>query len=125
MFRLDADINFTDSGCLYWEKPQRHARCRILRMSANGASTIFIFESWVIYFLIGCRHPFIKYWQPLLANTTATYSLQHPDNELPRSINSFSCSIFDNHGIVLISAFIMELLTSVIDKNFNVSKVKY
>jgi hypothetical protein len=67
MFRLVADIHFSDIGSLYWEKLQLHAPCGILRMSIDGVSTIFGFASWLIYVLIGCRHPFIKYWQPLLA----------------------------------------------------------
>jgi len=81
MFPLVVDLYLSDIGCLYREKLQHHARCRILGMSMHGVSTIFSFKSWVIYFPIGCRHPFIKYWQPLLAQTTATCSLPHPENE--------------------------------------------
>jgi len=86
-------------------------------MSVNGALTSFGFQSWVVYFLIGCRHPFSKYWQPLLPKATATCSLPRPENELQRSVNSYSCCIFGNQDIALISAFIMELLTAVIHKN--------
>jgi len=86
-------------------------------MSVNGASTIFSLASWVIYVPIGCRHPFIKYLQPLLAKTTATGSQAHPENEHQRSVNSFSCCIFSNERIALISAFIMGLLTAVINKD--------
>jgi len=117
MFGLVVDIHSTDIGCLYWENLQRHAHCCILRMSVNGASMICSLDSWVIYFLIGCSHPFIKNWQPLLAKTTATCSLPQPQNERQRSVNSFSCCIFGNQGIALISAFITELSTAVIDKN--------
>jgi len=117
MFQLVLDIHLSDIDSLYWEKLQRHAPCRIMRMNVNGASTFFSFESWVIYFPIGCRHPFIKYWQPLLAKTTETCSLPHPENQRQRNVNSFSCCIFGNQGIALISAFITELLTAVIDKN--------
>ena len=85
-------------------------------MSVNGAWTIFRFDSWSFYFPIGCRHPFIKCWQHLLAETTATFSLPHPENERQQSVKSFSCCMFGNQGITLISAFIMELLTAVIDK---------
>jgi len=116
MFWLVVDIHLSDIGCLYWEKLQRHARCCILRMSVNRASTNFSFESWVIFFLIGCRHPFIQHWQPSLAKTTATCSLPHTENECQWSINSFGCCILGKQGIALISAFIMELLTAVTDK---------
>jgi len=88
--------------------------CRILRMSVNGASTIYGFASWVIYVLIGCRHPSIKYLQPLLAKTTATCSLAHPENERQWSVTSFSWGIFGNQGIALIFVFITELLTTLI-----------
>jgi len=117
MFRLVVDIQLTDIGCCCWEKLRLHACCCILRMSVNGASTIFGFKFRVMCFLIGCRHPFIKYLQPLLAKTTATCSLPHPENERQRSVNSFSCCIFGIPSIALISAFITELLTAVIDKN--------
>jgi len=117
MFRLVADIHFSDIGSLYWEKLQRHAPCRILRMSVNGASTISSFASWLIYVPIGCRHTFIQYWQPLLAKTTAKCSLPHPENERQRSINSFSCCILGNQVIALIFTFITELLTTIIGKN--------
>ena len=116
MFWLVADIRSSDKGCLYWEKLQRHARCRILRMSVNGASTIFSLASWVIYVPIGCRHPFIKYWQPLLPKTTATCSLPHPEIQRQRRVNRFRCCIFGIQGIVLIFAFITEVLTTLIGK---------
>jgi len=78
---------------------------------------IFSFASWVICVSIGCRHPFIKYWQPELAKTTATCSLPHPGNERQRSVNCFSCCIFGNQPIELIFMFRMELLTAQIGKN--------
>ena len=117
MFGLVADIHLSDIGCLYWKKQQRHARYSIVTMNVNGASTIVSFASWVIYVPIGCRHPFITYWQPCLAKTTATCSLPHPDNEHQWSVNSVSRSIFGNQGITLIFAFITELLTAIIGKN--------
>jgi len=86
-------------------------------MSVKGASMIFSFASWLIYVPIGCIHPFIKYWQPLLAKTTAQCSLPHPENEHQQSVNSFSCCIFGNQVIALIFAFITELLTAIIAKN--------
>ena len=117
MFRLVEDSHLSDIGCVYWEKLQRHVRCRILTMIVNRASMIVSFASWVIYAPIGCRHPFIKYWQPLLAKTTATCSLRHPENERQRSVNSSSCCIFGNQGIALIIAFIPELLITAKGKN--------
>jgi len=117
MFRLVVDIDLSDIDSHYWEKLQWHAPCRIWRLSINGESTIFRFQSWVLYFPIGCRHPYINYWQPCVAKTTATYSLPHPENECQQSVNSFCCCIFCNQGIALISGFITELLTAVIDQN--------
>jgi len=117
MFRLVVDIHLSDIGCIYSEKPQQNAGCRILSMSVNGASTIFSFASWVINVPIGCRHPSIKYWQPSLAKTTATCSLPHPENKHQRSVNSFCCCIFGNQGIALIFVFINEFLTALLGKN--------
>jgi len=87
MFRLVADIHLPDIGSLHWGKLQRHAPGCIWKMNVNGASTIVSFASWVIYVPIGWRHPFTNYWQPLQAKTTATWSLQHPENERERSGN--------------------------------------
>jgi hypothetical protein len=81
MFRLVADIYLSDIGRHNWEKLQRQAPCHILRMRVNEASTPVHFASWVFYFPIGHRHALIKYWQPLLAKTTATCSLPHPENK--------------------------------------------
>jgi hypothetical protein len=61
----------------------------MLGMSVNRASTIFSIASWVSYVPIGCSHPFMRYWQPLVAKTTATCSLRHPENERQRSVNDF------------------------------------
>jgi len=58
-------------------------------MSINGASTIISFASHVSYVLIGCRHPFMRYSQALLAKTTATRCLWHPENERQQTINDF------------------------------------
>ena len=117
MFQLVVDIHLSDIGCLYWEQLQRHARSRTLRLSVHRVSTMFICEYWVIYFPIGYRHPFIKYWQPLLAKTTVTCSLPHPENEHQQSVNRISGIKFGNQGITLNSAFITELLTAVIGNN--------
>jgi len=117
MFRSVVDLHLSDIGCLHWEKLQQHGRCNILGISINGVSTICSFESWVIYVPIGCRCPFIKYLQPLLAKTTATCSLPHPENEHQQSVNSFSGCIFGNYGIALIPASIMESLTALTANN--------
>jgi len=86
-------------------------------MSINGALRIFSLASWVIYIPIGCSHPVIKYWQPLLAKTSATFSLPHPENERQRSVKGVSCCIFANQGFARIFAFITELLTTLRGKN--------
>ena len=72
---------------------------------------------WVNYTAIGCRHPFMKYWQPLLAKTTATCCLWHPENERQWSINSFWSCIYDNQGITRIFVYISVLLPAFIGKN--------
>ena len=84
---------------------------------ASTESTIFSFASWVIDAPIGCRHPFIRYWQLLEADTTATCSLPHPENERQQSINSFRYCIFCNWGIARTFAHISVLLTGLIGKN--------
>jgi len=38
---LVADIHLSDIGSLYWQKEQRHAPCRMLKMNVNGALTVF------------------------------------------------------------------------------------
>jgi hypothetical protein len=59
----------------------------------------------------------MEYWQPLLAKTTAKRSLPQPENVHQRSINSFSCCIFGNQVIALISGLITESLTAIIGQN--------
>jgi hypothetical protein len=85
---LVADNHLTAIGSLYWPKQQRHAPCRVLTKNVNRASTIFRLAALVIHVLIGWRQLFTKYWWSLLANTTATCSLPHPENERQESINS-------------------------------------
>jgi len=96
---------------------QQHDHRPILRMSFNEAPMILSFTSWVIYVLIGCRHPVIRYWLPLLAKTTTTGSLPHPENEHQWSVNTFSCCILGSKGIARSFAFKMELLTTMIRQN--------
>jgi hypothetical protein len=50
-------------------------------MGVTEPSMFFGFESCVINVLIRYRHPFMRYWQRLLAKPTVTCSLQHPENE--------------------------------------------
>jgi len=117
MIRLVADIHLSNIDSLYWQKQQRHALWSILKMIVNGASMIFSFASWVSYVPIGCRHPCMRYWHPLLAKTTATCSLRHPENEHQHSVNSFRTCIFRNQGIARIFGFITVLLTALLGKN--------
>jgi len=118
--------NYVQFGCSdpfnrYWQpllaKSQRHAICRILGTSINRAPMIFGFATSVFYFSIGCKHSFLRSWSSLLAKTTVTCCLPHPENEHQRSVNHFSCCIFDYQGTVRILAFIMKLLTALIGKN--------
>ena len=116
MFFAD-DLYLSNSSCLDWENLQRHAPCRIMGMSIKGVSTIWSCESLVIYVPIDWRHPFIKYWQPLLAKTTVTCSLPHPEKERQLSVNGFSCGIFGYQGIMLNSTFMTELSTALVGNN--------
>jgi len=94
-------------------------------MSVNGVSMMFGFASLVIYVPIGCRYSFINNWQPLLAKTTATCSLLHPENECQWSINSICCCILGNQGIALIFVFIKELIDRLYREEYTLSKVKH
>jgi hypothetical protein len=69
-----------------------------------------------MYVLIGCRHPLIRYWQPLGGKTTATCSLPYPENECQQSINNFMYYIFGNQAILQIFTHISDLLTTLIGK---------
>jgi len=101
---------------------QPHSHRPILRMWVNRASTIFNFASWVIYVPIGCRHPLLRRWQLLDANTTATRSLPHLDNVRQRSVNSCRTCRFCDQGIGRIFAHITESLTALIGKQYDTSK---
>jgi hypothetical protein len=114
MFRSVSDNHLWDIGTLYWQKQQRHAPCGILKMTVNGASTIFSFASCVSYVPIGVRHPFMRYWQRILAKTTATCSLRHRENERHRSVSNFRTCIFRNQGIVRNFACITVLSTTLL-----------
>ena len=103
MFRFVVDIHLSDIDSLYWGKLKRHAPCHILRMSVNGVSTMFSWASWVIYVPIGCRHPLVRYSQPLLGKPTATCSLPHPENERQRCFNNFYLHILGKFMIRLVA----------------------
>jgi len=86
-------------------------------MSVNRAAIIFSFTHWVIYVPIGCRHPFMRYWQPLDPKTTWTCSLPNPENERQQRVNSFRWWKFGNQGIVWIFARMTVLLTALAGTN--------
>jgi len=94
MFLPVADTHSSDIGSLNWEKLQQHVPGLILKMNINGGSRTFRFAFWVIYVPIGCRHPYTRYWQPLLGKTTVTCYMPHPENERQRSINNSQLRIF-------------------------------
>jgi len=104
-------------GSSYWQKREPHSHRPILSMSINEASTILGFAASVGYVPIGCRHPFMRYWQPSLAKTTATCFLRHPENERQRSVNSFRTCTFRNQGIARIFVCITVLSTALLRKN--------
>jgi hypothetical protein len=88
-----------------------------IKMSVNGASTIFSLASRLSYVPIGVRHPFIRYWQPLLANTTLTCSLQHPEIERQRSVNNFQLCILSKLCSDWCQTSIYEILAAFTGKN--------
>jgi len=101
----------------YLQARYQHSHETILSISDNGALTIYSFASCLSYVPIGCRHPFMQYWQPSLAKTTATCYLRHPENECLWSINSFRSWIFHKQGIARILVWITLLLSALIGKN--------
>jgi len=119
--RLNSDlVTVTHDRCIgsfYWQKRHHHGPRPILRMSVNGASTILSCAFWIIYVLIVYRHPFFRYWLPLLANTTATCSLLHPDNERQWSVNNFLLRIFGNLSSDWLQASIYQILAAFTGKN--------
>jgi len=117
MFRLGSGIHSSDNGSLYCETLQQHAPCRILEMIVNRASRIFSFASWVIYVPIGCRHPFNRFWLPLLGETTVTCSLPHPENERQQSVNDFKLWVMGNFFSDCLQISIDQILAAFTGKN--------
>jgi len=48
IFWLVEDTHLSDIGTLHWQSQQRHATCRILKVSINGASTVIVHAYLVI-----------------------------------------------------------------------------
>jgi hypothetical protein len=117
MWQLVVNYHFSDIGSLYWEVVPQHGPYHILRICVNRESTISTFPSWVIYVQIGCRYPLIKYWQALLAKTSATCSVPLLENQRQLSVNSYSSCMFGNQGIARIFAIIKGSFTVLIGKN--------
>jgi hypothetical protein len=59
----------------------------------------------------------MKYLQPLLVKTTVTCSLQHPENERQRRVNSIRTCQFPNRGITRIFVCNTVLFTTLVGKN--------
>jgi len=98
MFKLVADIRFLDIGSLNLKQLQRHAPWHIMTMTVNGVTTICNFTSKVIYLQIGCRHPFIRYRQPLVETTAVTCSLPHHGNKHQPCVEEFQLPILGDLG---------------------------
>jgi len=97
---LVAGIHVLDIRSLYWENEHQ------------WSVKDFTFTSWVIYVPIGWRHPFTRYWQPLLGKTTATCSLPHPENERQWSINGYQLRILGNSCSDWLQTYIYEILAA-------------
>jgi hypothetical protein len=100
----------------YWEKLTQDNPSHILRNSINQTSRIYSFASSVMCIPIGYRHLCIKYWDPLLAITTALCCQPHQANKCQCMVYSFSYYIFNNHGIAWIFLFITRWLSVGIGK---------
>jgi len=81
-------------------------------MGVNGASKTFSFATWVICILIGCRYPFIEYWQPLLVQSTATCSQPDPQNEQQPRVNHFQLHILGNLSSDWLQTSIYQILAA-------------
>jgi hypothetical protein len=104
-------------GHFYWQKRLQHRHGLILWITVNRAFQIVSVASFESYVPIGCRPPFMRYWQPLLANTTVTCYQWHPENDCQRSVNSFRTCIPRHQRIVQIFTWITVLLGSLLGKN--------
>jgi hypothetical protein len=78
---------------------------------------MFSFASWLIYVQIGCRHPFLRNWQPVLAKMTATNSLPHPENGRQWSINNCQLCIFADLCSDWLQTSIYQILAAITGKN--------
>jgi len=52
-------------GCLYRHNTLQYPPCPIMKMSVNGASTIFGHAFWAITPPIGCSQSYSNFWMPL------------------------------------------------------------
>jgi hypothetical protein len=71
-----------------------------MKMSVDGASTIFGHASWEITPPIGCSQSYRNYWLPLQIKQIAIPSLPHLQNERQQSINDCWPSIMVNHSAI-------------------------
>jgi hypothetical protein len=81
---------------LYKQQRPQHSHCLILKMRVNVNTTTFCCATGALYVPIGCSHQFMRYWQPLGEETSATRSLPHPENERQLGICSFISGICCN-----------------------------
>jgi hypothetical protein len=86
-------------------------------VSINGASTSWCGAFWILSVLIDHRHPFFRWWLPLLAKTTATSSLPHPEKEYHQSFNNVYLRIIGNLCSDLSQAYIYQILGVFTGKN--------
>jgi hypothetical protein len=59
----------------------------------------------------------MRYWQPLLAKTTAACSLRHPETERQRSVNDFLLSILSKLFSDWLRKSIYEIFAAFTGKN--------
>jgi hypothetical protein len=117
MFWLTACIHLSDIGSFNWEILQRHNPCHVLSMSMTGMSMTISFACWVRYVTIGCRHSFIRYWYPVLAKTTAAWTVPYPQNEYQRRVNNLERWILTNSCSKWLKTLIRQISAALIGKD--------
>jgi len=117
MFRLVADIYSSDICSLYWEKQQRDATRRILRMSVNGASTILSLVTQEMQKEFGYFDAYSWYWPCLVGKVMEARSLHHHEDGRQRNVNDFWPFILGNQSAMCQLLSIYDVLTVFLGQN--------
>jgi len=102
---------------LSWHTQQQHAPCPILKLSLNGASTIFSLASLVIDVSLCNNNAYTMSWRPVQPKHCTISLLPHLEHQRQQSLNNFWFCILGNQGIARILELITEPLTAVVVQN--------